>query len=87
MAWLVEATKGHATHFLLIYLITYLLVALGLYHSIIGSIEVLMAMFAGAPITWTLWFTAFLAPAVLGNTIGGVIFVTGLKGIQARSRQ
>ena len=43
-------------------------------------------MFAGAPITWARWLTDFLAPAVVGNAIGGVIFVTGLKGFQARSR-
>jgi formate/nitrite transporter FocA (FNT family) len=44
-------------------------------------------MFAGAPITWTGWLTAFLAPAVVGNALGGVVFVTGLKGFQARSRR
>jgi len=58
---------------------------LQLYHCIIGSIAVLMAMFAGAPITWLHWFTEFLAPAVLGNVIGGVTFVTCLRGFQARS--
>ncbi len=42
-------------------------------------------MFAGAPITWLRWLTAFLAPAVLGNVIGGVTFVTCLRGFQARS--
>ncbi len=86
MAWLVQATKGGAARLLIIYVVTYLLVGLQLYHCVIGSIEVLLAMFAGAPITWGRWFTAFLAPAVIGNTIGGVIFVTGLKGAQARSR-
>ena len=67
-------------------MLTYLLVGLDLYHSVIGSIDVRLALFAGAPITWARWLTAFLAPAVVGNTIGGVIFVTGLKGFQARSR-
>lgn len=87
MAWLLRATKGGAAHILIIYVVTYLLVGLQLYHGIIGSIEVLLAMFAGAPITWDRWCTAFLVPAVIGNTIGGVIFVTGLKGVQARSRK
>lgn len=87
MAWLLQATKGGVAHILVIYVVTYLLVGLQLYHCVIGSIEVLLGMFAGAPITWERWFTAFLAPAVIGNTIGGVIFVTGLKGVQARSRR
>jgi len=72
MAWLVEATKGHATHFLLIYLITYLLVALALYHSIIGSIEVLMGMFAGAPITWTLYSGPLCQDSKTGSSKVGV---------------
>ncbi len=84
-AWLLETVEKGTAHLLLIYVITYLVVALQLYHCIIGSIEVLLAMFAGAPITWLNWLTAFLVPAVLGNVIGGVIFVTGLRGVQARS--
>jgi formate/nitrite transporter FocA (FNT family) len=86
MAWLIEATRGSLTHLIIIYMLTYLLVGLDLYHCVIGSIDVLLAMFAGAPITWARWLTAFLAPAVVGNAIGGVIFVTGLKAFQARSR-
>lgn len=85
MAWLIEATSGSAAHVLVIYVVTYLLIGLTLYHSVIGSIEVLLAMFAGAPITWTTWLTAFLIPAVLGNAVGGVVFVTALKGFQAKS--
>jgi len=84
-AWLFEAADGGATRLLIIYIVTYLVVGLELYHCIIGSIEVLLAMFAGAPITWLSWLTAFLAPAVIGNVIGGVTFVTGLRGVQARS--
>lgn len=87
MAWLIEATRGSAAHLLIIYALTFLLAALQLYHCIIGSIEVLLAMFAGAPITWARWLTAFLAPAVIGNAIGGVTFVTGIRGLQARSRR
>ncbi|MGH2442281.1 MAG: formate/nitrite transporter family protein [Chloroflexota bacterium] len=85
IAWLIESTKGSLVHFAVIYVIAYVLVAVQLMHSIIGSIEVLLAMFAGANITWGTWFTGFLAPALIGNAIGGVVFVTGLKGFQARA--
>ncbi len=84
-SWLLKTVQGGAAHLVIIYVITYLLVGLQLYHCIIGSIEVLLAMFAGAPITWLSWLTAFLIPAVTGNAIGGVIFVTGLRGVQSRS--
>jgi formate/nitrite transporter FocA (FNT family) len=85
IAWLIQSTKGSTVHFIVIYVIAYLLVGLTLFHSIIGSIEVLLGMFAGAPITWGMWITKFLIPAVLGNAIGGVVFVTALKGFQARA--
>lgn len=45
-----------------------------------------MAMFAGAPITWADWLLKFLCPAVVGNTIGGVIFVTVFHGVQAKTQ-
>jgi formate/nitrite transporter FocA (FNT family) len=83
IGWLIQSTKGSIVHFFLIYVIAYLIVALALIHSIIGSIEVLTAMFAGAPITWVDWITRFLIPALIGNAIGGVVFVAGLKGFQA----
>jgi len=85
LSWLMRATEGSAAHFLITYTIAYLLVALSLYHCVIGSIEVLLGMFAGAPISWADWISRFLAPAVVGNTIGAVVFVTGLKAFQARS--
>jgi formate/nitrite transporter FocA (FNT family) len=88
IGWLIESTKGSIVHFFIIYVVAYLLVALTLIHSIIGSIEVLTAMFAGAPITWMDWLTRFLIPALIGNAIGGAVFVTGLKAFQASlSRQ
>jgi formate/nitrite transporter FocA (FNT family) len=83
IAWLLESTKGSGVHFAVIYTIAYLLIALTLYHCVIGSIEVLLAMFAGASITWLDWFLKFLLPAVAGNALGGVFFVAGLKGFQA----
>lgn len=83
IAWLIESTKGSIVHFVIIYAVAYLLVGLTLYHSIIGSVEVLLGMFAGAPITWATWLTRFLIPVVLGNALGGVFFVAGLKGFQS----
>lgn len=83
IGWLIETTRGSIVHFIEIYVVGFLIVALGLLHSIIGTVEVLMGMFAGAPITWGTWLESFLAPVVLGNVIGGVFFVTGLKGFQA----
>lgn len=87
IAWLVEAVEGNLTHLLIIYVLAYLIVGLSLAHCVIGSTEVLLAMFAGAPITWGAWLGSFLLPTTIGNIIGGVTFVTALKGFQAASGQ
>lgn len=83
IGWLIETTRGSIVHFIEIYAIGFIITSLTLLHSVIGSVEVLLAMFAGAPITWGTWLLVFLTPTVLGNIIGGVFFVTGLKGFQA----
>lgn len=85
IAWLVEATPGGVSHILVIYIPAYLIAGLGLFHCIIGTTEVLLGMFAGAPVTWLDWLGHFLLPTTVGNIIGGVTFVTGLKGLQAWS--
>jgi formate-nitrite transporter family protein len=86
IAWLTQAADSSISQFFIIYVLAYLLVGLSLFHSIIGSTEVLLGIMAGAPgVTVGTWLGRFLLPVTLGNIIGGVGFVTCLKGFQARS--
>lgn len=87
IAWLVQATEGSIVHIIIIYVVAYLIIGLGLFHCVIGTAEVLLGMFAGAPITWGSWLLNFLLPTTLGNIVGGVVFVAGLKGFQAANRK
>jgi formate-nitrite transporter family protein len=78
LSWLVVASRETVSQILVVVITTFVIAVVGLHHSIAGSIEVLMAMFSGAPITFAS-FAAFLAWTVVGNVVGGVVFVALLK--------
>lgn len=77
VSWLVTAARDTVGQILIILLVTGSIYLLHLHHSIAGSVEVLMAVFAaGVP---PLDFVRFLALATVGNAIGGIVFVAGIK--------
>lgn len=78
MTWLVTAARDTTGQILAVWMTAFVIGLIGLHHSIAGSIEVLMAVFAQADATVT-DFGTFLIWAVLGNTIGGAFFVALLK--------
>jgi len=77
VSWLVTASRETTAQVLIIVLVAGSIYFLGLHHSIAGSVEVLMAVFAAdVPVSE---FLKFLAFATLGNAVGGGVFVAGLK--------
>ena len=78
VAWLVAACKDTISQVFSIYVLSFLIPAAGLAHCVAGSTEVLMSVFAGETMLWE-FFSGFLAPATLGNAIGGVVLVTLLN--------
>jgi formate/nitrite transporter FocA (FNT family) len=78
LAWLTSSARDTMSQIVIVWLTT-LVIGLGkLHHSITGSVEVLMAVFAGVGPTMADWAT-FLLWAVLGNAVGGTVFVAVLK--------
>jgi formate/nitrite transporter FocA (FNT family) len=78
MTWLVTAARDTTGQILAVWMTAFVLGLVGLHHSIAGSIEILMALFAGAgPMTAD--FGKFILWAVLGNAVGGSCFVALLK--------
>jgi formate/nitrite transporter FocA (FNT family) len=55
-------------------------------HIIAGSIEVMVATMSGA-LSWGTFWVRFFLPTLVGNTIGGALFVAMLGHGQARSGQ
>ena len=78
MAWLVAASQDTIGRAFVIWVTAILIPAGALPHSVAGSAEVLVGVFAGKVlVTEYLW--GFLIPVVLGNTLGGVFLVSLLN--------
>jgi formate/nitrite transporter FocA (FNT family) len=84
LAWLIEVVDSSLARIVCIWVASIFIVLGPLHHSIVGSGEVLVAVFRGQA-TVADWLVRFLLPATLGNVIGGVVFVSGLKWAQTRS--
>lgn len=76
MVWLLPSARS--ARILIIVLLTYVVALARLSHVIAGSSEAAYAVLTGAQPLWA-YFGVFLAPTLLGNTIGGVALVALLN--------
>jgi formate/nitrite transporter FocA (FNT family) len=76
MVWILPSARS--ARLLTILLITYVVALARLPHIIAGSTETAYAVLTGL-IPWGDYFRTFLAPVLLGNTIGGVALVSLLN--------
>ncbi len=76
--WLVGASRDTAGRILIILIVTATIGFGPFHHAILGTTEVLGALFLGTGVT-LLEFGRFLAMTTIGNTIGGSVFVAGLN--------
>lgn len=83
MVWLNYAARDMTARFLITFTLIYTVAAAELTHCIVGSSEVLYVVFEGGA-TFGAFFLDFLVPAVLGNTVGGVLLVAILNFSQTR---
>ncbi|PEN12762.1 transporter [Longibacter salinarum] len=81
MVWLNFAARSTTARFFITFILIYVVAAADLAHCIVGSTETLFAVFRGA-VTWKAYLIDFLAPSVLGNTVGGVLLVAILNFAQ-----
>jgi formate/nitrite transporter FocA (FNT family) len=83
LVWLVTASRTTFGQIFFVWLTT-MVIGLGqMHHSIAGTIEVLMGVFVGEGATLA-DYGRFLLWSVLGNAIGGAVFVAGLKYAHVR---
>lgn len=76
VVWLLPSAEN--SQFQIILILTYLVGLGGLAHVIAGSVEVLYLVTTDAA-SWGSYFGNFLAPALLGNILGGVTLVAALN--------
>jgi formate/nitrite transporter FocA (FNT family) len=85
MVWLMPAAQS--ARVAVIVIITYLVALAGLAHVIAGSVDKLLLVTTGN-LSWGSFLGGFLAPALLGNIIGGVSLVAALNhGAAGREQQ
>ena len=77
-AWLVTSARDTLSRIVLVTLITGSIGFLGLHHSIVGNIEIFSALLYGNTVSLGRYLL-FLVVILVGNTVGGVVFVAVLK--------
>lgn len=85
-AWLVMATQPTLSQMVSIYIVTFVIGFGGLHHSIAGSVEIFTAFMISNDFTVS-QVVSFLAVAILGNLVGGSIFVALLNYGHIRKTQ
>jgi formate-nitrite transporter family protein len=81
MVWLMPAASS--AKFLVIIAVTWLIATAHFSHVIAGSVEGAFAAMHGA-IGWDAYLIGFLIPALIGNSVGGVVFVALLNHAQVK---
>jgi formate/nitrite transporter FocA (FNT family) len=81
MVWLMPAAAS--ARFFVIVAVTWLIAIAKFSHVIAGSVEGAFAAIHGA-IGWDQYLLGFLVPALIGNSIGGVVFVALLNHAQVK---
>ncbi len=81
MVWLMPAAAS--ARFFVIVAVTWLIGVAQFSHVIAGSVETAFAAMQGA-IGWSDYLVRFLVPALIGNSIGGVVFVALLNHAQVK---
>ena len=78
LTWLVAAARDTISQIVVVWLITTGIGFANLHHVVLGTVEVLAAVFAGQDVTLA-QFGHFQLWATLGNMIGGTLFVALIK--------
>lgn len=82
MVWLVHAMRDSIGRAFVIYVLMYFVGVGSFFHVITSSVEVFYIAFADHSVSfWSLWPT-FVAPVLIGNTLGGILFVAVLNYAQ-----
>lgn len=85
LTWLMLAARGLGPRLFIIYLVGFLISAGEFNHVVISSAEVFMGILLGGPVSLGGWFFRAFLPGLTGNLVGGVLFVTLLGIVQART--
>lgn len=78
LSWIITSITRAIGKIAVIYIITFIIGLSGFHHSIVGSIEVFAGFISSSDIAF-FDYLSFVGLALLGNAVGGVVFVAILK--------
>ncbi len=78
VAWLTASARGTLSCIFFVWLCTFSIALLHLPHSIAGNVEVAMGLLTDPAVAW-FDYGRFLLASLVGNAVGGVVFVAILK--------
>lgn len=81
LVWLMPVAES--ARILVIVAVTWLIASAELSHVIAGSVETAFAAMSGA-VGWQDYLLGFLLPALIGNSLGGIVFVALLNHAQVK---
>lgn len=81
MTWMERSSESEFGRLLAAVAVAFLLVAVPLNHVIVSSVELFVALHAGAPFGYGAW-AQVAAVGAAGNMVGGLAFVTVLRLVQ-----
>ncbi len=83
MTWLLLTTDNTLSKIAIIWCVGFMIMLNKFNHVIVNTSEILMSIFAGnTHITYSMWLQHSFVPTILGNMIGGLVFVTLLEYIK-----
>lgn len=87
LTWLLIASKGLGAQLALIWIIATTIVLGQFNHVVISASEIFMGMYLGAGISVSTWLSNAFFPALAGNLVGGLVFVTLIHYMQSLFHQ
>lgn len=84
LSWLIAASRETISRMLVVIIVTAVIGIAGLHHSIVGSIEIILGMFSAPSEIPLSEYVRVESVAILGNVIGGALFVAVFKYIHTR---
>lgn len=83
MTWLLICAQNNITRLYVIWCVGFLIMLMKFNHVVVNSSEILMAIFVGTEsVTYDAWLQNSFVPTILGNMVGGLVFVTLLEYIK-----
>ncbi len=87
LTWLLLSVKDFGARIAVIFLIGFVIELHHFNHVVVSAGQIFMGMFSGAEARPRDWLANNFVPAILGNMLGGVGLVTGLRALQVWTKK